>query len=376
MTSSAGQDKILVVPIRVSVLRSGGESMQTLGARADFSLLPHCDEDFDVVKSAPFTSDNLVSETKGLLTPGVHLHWTMPEALRTLRRPSEENTRGQIEGEEALTLPNRWRVTRTIHGATESRSRSWIIESNRLNKDDPRDGLWPRTVTVPVHPLDAFACYDSESSDAADESNLGTQQNYRYLGQVFAAEDWSEQQGECAIYDENNPEIDQEYLFQYRPESASRMARGRGRRWKGARRLRAKTDVQKRTTPYDLTIVGYGDLDFASFYPNCSSVFGFCDTAQQLKDDGFKPNSETLSYSVIGWYRDDEKDPITRQEFSFFKSSVLQLNGDGSIDVDAHPNPAQAITVSIWAKSATDNWNADGCLVCKDDAFILHPHKN
>lgn len=183
MPSSAGQDKVLVVPIHVSVLRSGGGVEPTLGARANFSKLPHCDEMFSIVQYGPFTSDKLLEEIKGYLTQGVHLHWTMPEALRTLRRPSEEEEQAGLM-EEALTLPNRWRVTRTIHGVSGSRSTSWIIESNRLNKKDPRERIWPATVTVPVHPEDAFT---SNDPNASDESNLGSMQNYRYLGQVFRA---------------------------------------------------------------------------------------------------------------------------------------------------------------------------------------------
>lgn len=373
MPSSAGPDKVLVVPIRISVLRSGKESSEkNLGARADFSKLPYCDKDFDVVQDGPFTSDQVLAETSGQLTQGVHLHWTMPEALRTLRKPSAEDGQGgQTQGEEALTLPNRWRVTRTIHGVSGSRSRSWIIESNRLNKIDPNPDRWPATVTVPVHPEDAFEGYDA---NASDESNFGSWQNYRYLGQVFEAGEWSERQGTHAVIEAEDPKDHQEYLYQLRLDSSTRMARSR--KWQASRRLTAKTDLQRRTTPYDLTIVGYGDMDFASFYPNCSSVFGFCDTIYQLRQDRFNSGSETLSYSVIGWYREDDKDPLARQGFSFFSSSVLQLNGNGSIDVEAHPHPVESITVGIWAKSASELWNANGCLICKEDAFILHPHEN
>ena len=43
------------------------------------------------------------------------------------------------------------------------------------------------------------------------------------------------------------------------------------------------------------------------------------------------------------------------------------------IEVPAHPNPTKAITVSLWAKSNTENWNEYGCLASKRNAYILHP---
>jgi hypothetical protein len=66
--------------------------METLGARADFSKLPYCEQQ-QAVQICPFTSDLALEETKKQPTPGVHLHWTLPEALRTLRKQPEEEGR-------------------------------------------------------------------------------------------------------------------------------------------------------------------------------------------------------------------------------------------------------------------------------------------
>jgi hypothetical protein len=51
-----------------------------------------------------------------------------------------------------------------------------------------------------------------------------------------------------------------------------------------------------------LTVAGYGEPSFASFYPNCHGVFGFHDQryADALPQD--------LYYQVIGWYADDKND--------------------------------------------------------------------
>ncbi|WP_437745567.1 LamG-like jellyroll fold domain-containing protein [Sorangium sp. So ce1504] len=43
------------------------------------------------------------------------------------------------------------------------------------------------------------------------------------------------------------------------------------------------------------------------------------------------------------------------------------------VEVPAHANPTTAITVSIWARSATSSWNGHGFLVSKRDAFVMHP---
>jgi hypothetical protein len=372
MTDANAQSKVLVVPIHIAVLRSGGGNIGALGARADFSKLPYCEQE-QAVQTCPFTSDLALEETKKQPTPGVHLHWTLPEAFRTLRKqPEEEGRASQPEGEEeAVTLPNRWRVTRTIHGPKGSRSQSWIIESNRLNRKDPRLNVWPATVTVPVHPDDAFA---TSEENTVDESYLGCEQSHRYLGQVFDAVTWTEQQEEMAVIDPGNPENNKEYLFQMLPPSLGRSVR---RRYPlRSRRLTPKTELHKRTTPYDLTIVGYGDLDFTSFYPNCSSVFGFCDPADQLAVSGYDCTQDKLSYSVTGWYCEDEKDPLQKLNFSFFQSTVLQLNGNGKVECPAHGNPTEAISVSLWVKSASETWNSSSDLLCKRDAFILHPEKN
>ncbi len=53
--------------------------------------------------------------------------------------------------------------------------------------------------------------------------------------------------------------------------------------------------------PGGLTAVGYGDPTFASFYPNCLSVFG-------LHDGGAAPDLSGLTYDVLGWYDEPRDD--------------------------------------------------------------------
>ena len=57
--------------------------------------------------------------------------------------------------------------------------------------------------------------------------------------------------------------------------------------------------------------------------------------------------------------------------------SGLELNGsDAYVEVPAHVNPTDAITVSLWVKSMTENWNQHGWMIEKRDAYIIHPNQD
>jgi hypothetical protein len=51
-----------------------------------------------------------------------------------------------------------------------------------------------------------------------------------------------------------------------------------------------------------LTILGYGDVNFSSYYPNCNTVFGFHDPDGSL--------DANTTYSVIGWHDSHEDDVL------------------------------------------------------------------
>ena len=56
---------------------------------------------------------------------------------------------------------------------------------------------------------------------------------------------------------------------------------------------------------------------------------------------------------------------------------ALEFDGVGAyVEVTAHANPQEAITVSAWAKSNTATWNQNGWIVEKRNAFIIHPNQN
>ncbi|MEW9552239.1 hypothetical protein [Nonomuraea sp. NPDC050783] len=103
------------------------------GPSADFSLLPYVDPvtGADVRGDAPYVSEQVVAvpfEDSGLLLEeGVHLHWTLPDALTRME---------QDDGVPRMpAAPDRWLVTRTAGGSVTAR---WVVESDYLAP--PGDG--------------------------------------------------------------------------------------------------------------------------------------------------------------------------------------------------------------------------------------------
>ncbi|NUR91511.1 MAG: hypothetical protein HOY71_46190, partial [Nonomuraea sp.] len=118
---------VLVVPVRVDALCLAADRVVT-GPSADFTRLPYRETDglpyvSEVVLPVPFQDETL------RLRAGVHLHWSLPDALTRLV---------QADGEmRAPAVPNRWLVTRMREGTVE---RQWVVESDHLSEpgaDDP-----------------------------------------------------------------------------------------------------------------------------------------------------------------------------------------------------------------------------------------------
>ncbi len=54
---------------------------------------------------------------------------------------------------------------------------------------------------------------------------------------------------------------------------------------------------------------------------------------------------------------------------------ALEFDGQSSfVQIPAHENPNEAITVSAWVKSANATWNQPGWIVEKRPAYIIHPN--
>ncbi|HCX22434.1 MAG TPA: hypothetical protein DHN29_10995, partial [Cytophagales bacterium] len=77
-------------------------------------------------------------------------------------------------------------------------------------------------------------------------------------------------------------------------------------------------DTFKSLSGNPLTITGYGDINFSSFYPNCLSVFGFHDPNGTI-DNG--------TYSILGWNNDSTDDLLSQ-------SIVSLIQSDSTIDIN------------------------------------------
>lgn len=213
-------------------------------------------------------------------------------------------TRGvQKEGAvEFPQVPDRWLVNRIyiLPGQKASiRVRSWIVESNYATSDTP-DIL--KNTRVPVD-------IPAGTQDPSDKP-------YLYLGRVVDASSWTE-----------------------------------------------SCQTQENSYLSDLTVIGYGEPEFSAFYPNCSSIFGFYDTVDDLKEDiGDFAEDIFISYQISGWYSTENRDIVknippnsTASEFLMWtlpNECPLQILPDYTLysgfvaDVKWNPNSDYSKTVS------------------------------
>ncbi|PON15543.1 hypothetical protein C2W62_23250 [Candidatus Entotheonella serta] len=160
-------------------------------------------------------------------------------------------TQGKVDEDGQLSFPaapNRWLVTRfIIRGRESPQIKSWVVESDALSVETPEQGSGQYPVTLPVKTV---------SSDDPD---------FRYVGRWQAVEGWME----------STPPPDESF---------------------------------RALTGSELTPVVSGVVSFAAFYPNCRSVFGFYDQLADVTEPG--PMSMNLMYTVVGWFRQAENDPL------------------------------------------------------------------
>ncbi len=80
-----------------------------------------------------------------------------------------------------------------------------------------------------------------------------------------------------------------------------------------------------------LQAVSTGEVHFSAYYPNCRNVFGFHDDSLPTEClSGTAPLN--LLYSVIGWFSDQQNDPLTN--YSFTSQTMTEANGSSSLSID------------------------------------------
>ena len=313
----------LFVPIHVDGLFVE-KSIDSIGASADFSRLPHIAADadgnvYDSNASHPWLtetiSDEPFSNETATLEAGVHLHWAMPDMLTRARHPVDKATNQKNRGElEFPALPNRWLVQRRASGAVQG---GWIIESDYIW---PYDHRWGE-----IHKSE----FDKELGDKSNEiwnallksgwtkgngekAFVSTVENRKsnYIGPeqsdrakvLKTIEKLSlearGQQHRLSSYPYNNETADG---FS-RPDNPPFRRVGRVRRFGQKWEVTGTAEYMGPKTTGPLTAVGWGEPSFAAFYPNCRSIFGF--------HDDIHAGVQSYCYDVYGWYADPKSDPL------------------------------------------------------------------
>ena len=166
----------LVVPIDVAALAVGvDDRLQSFAKVAhDFSGLPNPDATGRVVdETVPHLASLVTPQAfqTGGLSPGVHLHWALPDAL----------ARGETDGGKVrfTVTPNRWLVVRITDTCT-----AWVVES---------DHVWGPESVAPEDQNSVSRVVPV--SRPTDPPPTPYAPPYRQIGRVFDYADWTGNQG-------------------------------------------------------------------------------------------------------------------------------------------------------------------------------------
>jgi hypothetical protein len=242
----------LLVPVRADAMWLP-RSRRVVGPPADVERLPWFDGRRDRNGSVPHIASAInappFGEHSGWLDAGVHLHWSLPDALtRGSNRPDAVRT-VHVDGLWFAPAPNRWLVMLRLPARDPARTvRRWLVESDHVHAPDARPS---RAVAYPL-------------PGAAP----GTPP-YVHIGRQIEFEP------------DGNAALDPSLV----PSTAATSMAGRGA---------------------TLTALGPGDPLFAAHYPSCQSVFGFHEAVPAAE------LGEPREYLVFGWYRELGADPLTR----------------------------------------------------------------
>ncbi|MDR6320211.1 hypothetical protein [Actinoplanes couchii] len=165
----------LLVPIHLDALHLTEERTVTAPA-ADFTGLPYFDGQRDVNGDRPYLGDAVNAQPlhdQGLiLRPGVHLHWSLPDAL-TGGAHDDEGTTFPV-------VPTRWLVTRSRADTTGTVSveRRWVVESDYLRPSGEAD---EGSVLYPLPPEDGRRPYRGLGRTVPFEQWTGSGTGAAYL---------------------------------------------------------------------------------------------------------------------------------------------------------------------------------------------------
>lgn len=225
--------KTLLHGIRVNRLNLTSRQNVT-SPNADFSILNYYNSMAQRMENGgnPYISDTVVSVPfeEGLsLKEGVHLHFILPIAF----------THFTDDTSTILPVPNRWLIKKTSTKSTTF----WLVESDFLSKTKAPNDEGHTTTILPLEPY--------APNDVVYKADT---QPFRYLGKQI--------KNVVSSDIRKTPDKQNDYWSKFFDGQA-------------------------------FTAFAYGDPEFASFYPNCKSVFGFHDPI----------GVQTDSYEIFGFYQ-------------------------------------------------------------------------
>jgi hypothetical protein len=257
---------LLRVPIRIDGLYVESGGLEVGLPMADFSRLPYNLSNGSTINKSPPTP-NLAeaafnprlgdNQNTFSLPKGLHLHWALPDALTTGHDHPGSTT-------QFPAVPNRWLVRRLDNRGTLQKS--WVVESDFLHPlDSNHKPIHQSPLGITAWPNDAPITFPTKRLQLSNGKQGAA---FRYMGQSLLLSDWL------------NRQADGDYLNQHT------------------------------NSDYKLTALGYGEPAFAAYYPNCYSVFGFCDIDPDLHA------GTSYEYQVIGWFHESGLDPLQSAEFA------------------------------------------------------------
>lgn len=262
--------KYQIIPFYVkSLYVSADKELEIKKQNTDYSWLPYYNEQGAQNQKTPFIGLTSSSSYQIMqdLPKGIHLHFMMPQILKQSFPDTEEHP----------PTPNRWLVVRNRNGV----SKTWLLLSDYMD-EKPSTNHLQTNVILPVSSTDTDSKNERKQGEVFIKGTYKTKQPFRYVGQVKSISSLSDLPQAGTISESYN-------------------------KW---------------TFYFDepLSVMGTGQLDFASFYPNAASVFGFHDAEGLPNDD----------YTIYGWWQDlfsPEWDELKWKRFSQYLLSNPSSTG-------------------------------------------------
>lgn len=323
------KDKTLLVPIHLDTLFVSDDSspLDVKGPSLDFTKMPSHGNDKS--KSGAFLSETLRrSDSDSIsLYSGLHLHWALPDALTKSMelRVIRQSAFGEHFPEKMLL--SIWSAMKVIGWIREISTgigvslkldeRLKLLEKEMsspspvIAKDSPllthleQINLILDQPSLPPAPNRWVVTKFSDPDDDPDNSWY-IESDYQY---PIGSEAYQGEEPRVAfpyfkeIVKENDPN--------FNPDKAGNYLNDPNYRYTGRNTncdddlsggLSGMNDINLEDYTSDpLSALGYGDPEFAAFYPNCINIFG-------LRDGDVEGSPDGEYYEVMGWHSDPELD--------------------------------------------------------------------